>query len=235
MNLAPSLPFAVLALADAPRWQTADAAVGMQFAFASAQLARSAATLGVPVALWLRAHDLTVRAWEQWLDRLRFLADVGMPVILSAPVIGSDLQLELRPLLARAPHLLGFQVPESQRARWPLGQVGPLGIGFACHDAAGLGAARAAGAAWATVSPVWPTPRKPDAAALGPAVLQTLVQASGVPVVALGGVGASQVAAVFAAGAAAVAADSALWHNPQGFLAAVAAARSNVQQPRQGS
>lgn len=235
-----SLPFAVLALADAPRWQTADAKAGMAFAFAAARLAREASAVGVPVALWLRAHNLTVQAWQQWLDRVRFVTDVGLPVVISAPVVVGNLPDALQPLPDRAPQLLGVQVPEAQRARWSTGQagalrLGALQVGFACHDAGGVAAAAALGASWATVSPVWPTPRKPDAAALGEAGLRALVASAGLPLVALGGIGPAQVASAAAAGAAAVAADSGLWDNPQAFLAAVAACDWQRSEARQGS
>lgn len=209
--------------------------MGMRFAFEAAQLARAAAAAGVPLALWLRAHDLNVHAWQQWLDRLRFLADVALPVVISAPVIGGDLLTGLQPLLLRAPHLLGVQVPEAHRSRWPLGQVGALRVGHACHDAAGLHAARGAGAAWATLSPVWPTPRKPDVSALGEAGLGVLAAVAGLPVVALGGIGPGQVAAAATAGAAAVAADRGLWDDPNAFLAAAAECVWPGCEARQGS
>lgn len=219
-------PFALLALADAPRWQTADARAGMQFAFEVALFARAAAAVELPVALWLRAHDLTPLAWRGWLDRLRFVADLGLPTVISAPALVGAVDRALEPILATEPRPLGVQVPEARRSVWAGPSAAGLAVGYACHDVTGLQAAAAAGASWATLSPVLPTPRKPEAAPLGRDGFTALSRVSPVPVVALGGVDASEVGWLFEAGAAAVAADRAVWSDPRSFCQAVAAARA---------
>jgi len=78
-------------------------------------------------------------------------------------------------------------------------------IGISCHSPAEIRAAAAAGADYATLSPIFPTPSKPG---YGPALgIGALAQAQGaaIPVVALGGVTAENAWSCLAAGAAAVA------------------------------
>jgi thiamine-phosphate pyrophosphorylase len=76
-----------------------------------------------------------------------------------------------------------------------------------CHGAAELAAAAAEGAAYATVSPVYPSRSKPGyGPPLGPAGLRDLCAGAGLPVYALGGIEtADQAAECRAAGAAGVA------------------------------
>ena len=219
----------MLALADAPLWRHHDATTGATFAFGAARLARHAQQAGVPVAVWLRAHGLSVADWQSWLQRLSFLTDLGLPLVISAPWIGRPLDAavvaHLAPLL-RGAGVLGLQVPESQRQFWsglPLADGQPeFALGFSCHDRAGLAAAQIATASWATLSPVLATASKPTAVPLGLDQLQTLVAATAVPVVALGGLDASQVGAAMRAGAAAVAVGRAIWTDPGAIVAAIA-------------
>jgi thiamine-phosphate pyrophosphorylase len=78
-------------------------------------------------------------------------------------------------------------------------------IGVSCHSAGEVRAAAAAGADYATISPIFLTPSKPG---YGPALgvgLVTQVRGAGIPVVALGGVTAENGWSCLAAGAAAVA------------------------------
>jgi len=84
---------------------------------------------------------------------------------------------------------------------------GGLVVGRSCHALADLKGAEAAGAAWATYSPVYTTASKPGyGPALGPAGLAAGCRAvPGLAVLALGGVAPGRAAACRAAGAAGVA------------------------------
>ncbi|HVV94259.1 MAG TPA: thiamine phosphate synthase [Hyphomicrobiales bacterium] len=78
-------------------------------------------------------------------------------------------------------------------------------VGFSAHAVDELGPARTAGADYATLSPIFPSASKPGyGPALGLAALAAAVPA-GLPVYALGGVGAANAAACLGAGAAGVA------------------------------
>ena len=78
-------------------------------------------------------------------------------------------------------------------------------IGCSAHDAPEIAAA-ASGADYATLSPVFPSASKPGyGPALGVARLATATAAARLPVIALGGIDASNIASCIAAGAAGVA------------------------------
>ena len=84
--------------------------------------------------------------------------------------------------------------------------VTALPIGRSCHDAAELADAARHGAAYATLSPVFPTGSKPGyGPPLTPDGLADLAARSPVPVLALGGVDATNVEDCLAAGASGVA------------------------------
>ncbi len=81
-----------------------------------------------------------------------------------------------------------------------------LPFGRSCHDGAELAAAADEGAAWATLSPILPTPSKPGyGPALGLDGLSLGVRAAKLGVLALGGVTAATAGACVDAGAVAVA------------------------------
>ena len=79
--------------------------------------------------------------------------------------------------------------------------VGRRHLGRSCHDDAGLAAAGGCDAA--TLSPLFASPGK--GAPLGVARFATLARAAAMPVIALGGITATNAAEAFAAGAAGVA------------------------------
>ncbi len=81
------------------------------------------------------------------------------------------------------------------------------GLGRSCHDATSLRGARAGGAAYVTLSPVFPTASKPGyGTPLGLAGLARLARTvPDLPVYALGGIDAASAAACRGAGAAGVA------------------------------
>lgn len=79
-------------------------------------------------------------------------------------------------------------------------------VGRSCHDGASLARAAAEGCAYATVSPVFATASKPGyGPALGAPGLTRLARTATLPVYALGGITAANVAACREAGAAGVA------------------------------
>ena len=87
---------------------------------------------------------------------------------------------------------------------WP--EPRPAAVGRSCHDRAEVRAAAAEGVDYVTLSPVYPTSSKPGyGPALGHAGLAKIARASPVPVVAVGGMSAANIADAVAAGAAGIA------------------------------
>lgn len=122
--------------------------------------------------------------------------------------VGAALFVTGRADLASAVGADGVQLPERglpvEAAR---GAFPGLLFGRSCHDRAGLLAAAAAGAGWATLAPVrapWskPTPSGPP---LGVDGFRRAIAGAGLPVYALGGIGPDLVAGLADAGAAGVA------------------------------
>jgi thiamine-phosphate pyrophosphorylase len=103
-----------------------------------------------------------------------------------------------------------------------------LVVGVSRHDLAGL--ARAAGADYATLSPVYATSSKLGAPPLGLEVLERACAASPVPVVALGGIDAPRAAECRARGAWGVAVLSAVWR-PEDPVAAARGIRRAAEGP----
>jgi thiamine-phosphate pyrophosphorylase len=120
-------------------------------------------------------------------------------------------------------HLPGGGDVPAARAR-----LGPRAlIGLSCHDIADIAAAAAAGADYVTLSPVFLTASKPGyGPALGVAALEAS-RSSGIPVIALGGIGPDTLAACRRAGAAGAAVMGAVMRSPDpgavvgGLLAAL--------------
>ncbi|ANH38478.1 thiamine-phosphate pyrophosphorylase [Nocardioides dokdonensis FR1436] len=131
-------------------------------------------------AVVVREHDLDRRGFAALVDTL--LAVPGLRVLTSR----------------RAhPGAAGLHLAAHQPA--PATGV----FGRSCHDAAGLAAAAAEGAAWATVSPYAATASKPGhGPPLDPALLG---RDHGLPVWALGGLDPTNAAGALGAGAAGVA------------------------------
>jgi thiamine-phosphate pyrophosphorylase len=114
--------------------------------------------------------------------------------------IGRDVELAAR-LGADGVHLGGAAAIPAARARLGGGAV----IGVSAHSLAEVAAAREAGADYATLSPIFATRSKPG---YGPALgLDALhaAAATGLPVLALGGIDPAAAAACRAAGASGVA------------------------------
>ena len=83
-------------------------------------------------------------------------------------------------------------------------------IGRSVHDFAEAEAAKAEGADYLLVGPVYPTATHPDRPPLGPETLAQITSL-GVPVIAIGGIGPGRAREVKAAGAYGAAAIRALW------------------------
>jgi thiamine-phosphate diphosphorylase len=101
--------------------------------------------------------------------------------------------------------------PSSVRAVHP-----GLAIGVSCHDETEL--ARAEGADWVFLGPVFPTESKPGARGLGLERFAALVRVAPAPVYALGGVTAARYAACLEAGAVGVAVIRAAWEDSSNAL-----------------
>lgn len=86
-------------------------------------------------------------------------------------------------------------------------------IGRSVHDAAGADSAKAEGADYLIVGPVFATPTHPDRSPGGAALIRRAA-ATGLPVIAIGGITPENAPDVFAAGAYGVAAIRALWSAP---------------------
>jgi thiamine-phosphate pyrophosphorylase len=111
-------------------------------------------------------------------------------------IVASDPHLA-RALGARTVHL-------AQADRWP--DDDELAIGMSCHDNVELAAAVDDGAAYATISPIFPSVSKPGyLPTFGLHELALLVTDASLPVIALGGVTAANAVDCLSAGAAGVA------------------------------
>jgi len=146
--------------------------------------------------VWLRDRDLPGEQRRRLALRLagivrevRGVLSIGADIALARD-IGSD-AVHLRDIasVAQARHVLGASAL----------------IGMSAHSAADAAAASVAGADYVTLSPIYPSASKPGyGPALGPEAI-ALATKAGVPVIALGGISAENVAAVRAAGATGIA------------------------------
>ena len=181
------LPFRLLAIGD--RRQATPAAVAALVAIG-----------GADVALLLREPGIAATDLTRWADSL-------LPVCRSA---GALLLVHGSAEVALQTGADGGHLPEGgsiEDARSLLGAM--AWVGASRHDEAGVRAGAAAGADYLTLSPVFASPLKGEP--LGLARFSAITRASDVPIVALGGVTASNAAACRLAGAAAVAAIRAVW------------------------
>ncbi|KQO89330.1 thiamine phosphate synthase [Methylorubrum extorquens] len=158
-----------------------------------------AAVVGGARFVWLRDRDLDRDARRDLArDLIALLEPAGGRL-----VVGGDADLAAE-IGAQGVHLPGSGGIESIRAaRTALGAAAL--IGFSAHSVAEIAAAAAAGADYATLSPIFPTASKPG---YGPALgLDSLHAAAayGVPVFALGGIDWGNARACREAGAAGVA------------------------------
>lgn len=183
-----AVPFQVLVITD--RWRAGGRLE---------ERVRAALASGGPaVGLLLREHDLPARArlrlalrFRTWTRRFGATLLVADRVDVALAAGADGVQLGVRSL------------PVAEvRARWP-----SLLVGASCHGRAELAAAAAAGAHYATLSPVFRTASKPEATPLGVAGCARALRAARPPVFALGGVtaaNAGRLSALPVAGFAAV-------------------------------
>jgi 8-oxo-dGTP diphosphatase len=125
---------------------------------------------------------------------------------------GAELLLNASWVMAERLGLAGVHVPARvanaldlrpiSRERW---------FAVSCHDAAEIRHATRIGADFVTLSPVAPTPSHPDAALLGWSAFAECAAEAAVPVYALGGLGAGDIAPAQGHGGQGVAAIRAFW------------------------
>ena len=146
--------------------------------------------------IWFRDRDLEIAERRQLAIRLSKLAR-GAGGCLS---IGSDVELTVE-AGTNAVHVR--DIAAVARARRLLGPVALVGL--SAHSIADVADAHAAGADYVTLSPIYQSASKPDyGPPLGAGAIERAAQI-GIPVVALGGITASNAAAAMSAGAAGVA------------------------------
>jgi thiamine-phosphate pyrophosphorylase len=146
--------------------------------------------------IWLRDRDLEREQRRRLALRLAGIVREVHGVLS----IGADLELA-RDTGSAAVHLR--DVASIAQARHVLGASAL--IGMSAHGAADAAAARAAGADYVTLSPIYPSASKPGyGPALGPEAI-ALAAKERIPVIALGGIAAENVGALRAAGAAGIA------------------------------
>lgn len=141
--------------------------------------------------LVLRLPQWPLAAYVELAKRALVLTEaVGLPLLLHGDVRA-----------CAAVTAFGFHASSSQALQWQqqgLGKTNVLPIGYclavATHDADELALAQAVAADWAWLSPVLPTPSHPDAIGLGWPAWAALVQATTLPVYALGGLSQSHAA-----------------------------------------
>ncbi|GJE68911.1 thiamine phosphate synthase [Methylorubrum podarium] len=158
-----------------------------------------AAVAGGVRFVWLRDRDLDRGARQDLArDLIAILAPVG-----GCLVVGGDVELA-RETGAQGVHLPGSAgIDGIRRARQTLGAAAL--IGFSAHSVDEIGAAEAAGADYATLSPIFLTASKPG---YGPALGLDALRAAAVhrlPIFALGGIDADNARACREVGAAGVA------------------------------
>ena len=168
---------------------------------AMVRTARLAAENGA-TAVQLRAPDWKKRQWLDTASALKAaLAPLGVSLIINDHV---DIALAID---ADGVHVGQDDLPVAETRRL-IGENKILGLSIS--NAAEL-AAVPPGVDYLGIGPVYPTGTKPDAAvATGVPLFGKLVEAAGLPVVAIGGINIGNVEALFAAGTQGVAVVSAI-------------------------
>jgi len=168
-----------------------------------------AAIEGGATWIWLRDRDLPAGEREDIAARL-----IAMTAGRARLTIGGDVELARR-VGAHGVHLPTGSDLQAARARLGTRSL----IGVSAHGRSDLEAAKAAGADYATLSPIFASASKPG---YGPAVgLDGLAAAAscGLPVVALGGVTAANAKDCLQAGAAGIAVMGGIFGAPAPCLA----------------
>lgn len=160
---------------------------------------------GDAVALLLR---------DKALDRVEVVrwARTVVPICRAA---GARVLVHGWPDVARDVGADGVHLPEGTSIEEARAILGPGAlVGASRHDAAGVAQAWAAGADYATLSPVFPSPGK--GAPIGLDAFAAVARTTPMPLVALGGIISDRCVACLDAGAAAVAAIGAVWDGTPG-------------------
>lgn len=148
--------------------------------------------------VWLRGGEQTPLERTRVLEWTRSVS----PLHRARVVVGRDIPLAR--VYGLGAHV-SFHASSVELARAQLGA--DVLIGASCHNRSELERAEAAGADYATLSPVWRTASKPDGGrALGEAGFAAHASLTRLPLFALGGVLPERVAAAIQAGAWGVAA-----------------------------
>lgn len=192
---------------------------------AIAALARAAGDHRHRLAVMLRSPALDVAGWQVLLSVLAPLVQsAGLQLAVNVGPRRTPAQvLEFARALAPWP-VHGLQLPEGaggpQLWRETLIGLDQRVPAMCCsrHGRGGLMSAFAAGADRVLISPAWPTASKPSAPALGLAGLRALAAAAPGPLLALGGIAASNVVGTLETGVAGVACLSAAWGPQAGSL-----------------
>lgn len=164
---------------------------------------RAAALAAAGSVLALHARDRTATT--------RVLSGVAARFIAHARPAEAAVVVSGRPDVAAAVGAQGVQLAADDLAPADARRVLPRGwIGRSVHTPGEAAAARAEGADFLVAGPVYPTPTHPDHPGAGLDLVRRCV-ATGLPVIAIGGVTAARVPELMAAGAYGVAAIRALW------------------------
>ena len=164
-----------------------------------AQVIASAAAGGVDTVV-IRER-LSGAGWAALLDALAPLREHGLRVLASRRLdVARGFGLD-------GVHLGADAIPVAEARRW-LGE--DAAIGYSAHSACEARRAAEQGASYVTLSPIYRTDSKPGAPARGVRWLAEAVRDLPVPALALGGITPERALEVLEAGAAGVAAVSAL-------------------------
>jgi len=186
-----------------------------------------AAVDGGVTCVQLREKGLTSRAYVERLLSVRpLLRERGIPLFVNDRV---DVALAVE---ADGIHLGQTDLPLAMARDLSAGR---LLIGVSCESVQDAIDAERGGADYVSVSPVFATPTKTDTApALGLDGVRAVRSAVGVPVVAIGGIGATNAADVIRAGADGICVVSAIVSAPDP-RAAAASLRGIVEGARHGA
>ena len=145
---------------------------------------------------WLSLREKDLPA-EERIDLLRRLVALGQRW-------GATVGVHEDLTAAQAAGAGTVHLPDGAAVAAARAQLGPaVLIGVSAHGADRIAAAAADGADYATISPVFASASKPGyGPELGPAAVMALSEGTSLPLVALGGIDATNVASVIAAGAA---------------------------------
>ena len=176
--------------------------------------------------------ELAAEAARAGLDRVQVrekgLGDRALRALLSEVAralagTATRLVVNARPDLAELVGAEGVQLPAEGLPVAEVRRAFPaLVVGASCHSEDDVARAEGAGAHWAVLGPIFPTPGK-ESRALGLGPLARAAAAAAIPVHAVGGIGPGEARAVAEAGARGVLAIRAFLEEP--VAAAVAAFR----------